>query len=217
MSLETEFEVRLVELLCSRLCHDLVSPVGAIHNGLELLAENEPEMEKEILGLLSKSSAEASCRLRFFRVAFGYASGSMEALPLEEGRRLLAGFLKEGRVALDWPGIETVASVPAAKGAVKLLLNMALIASEALPKGGTVSVMSDMDESILEVTARGEGVALKDDVLSALRLDLSPEALTPRIAPACFLALLFRKYGFSLAVLPDSGSITFRMTNTRKY
>jgi len=80
MSSETEQELRLVELLCSRLCHDLVSPIGAIHNGLELLEENELEMEKEILGLLRKSSIEASCRLRFFRVAFGQASGSTEML-----------------------------------------------------------------------------------------------------------------------------------------
>ena len=136
MSSETELELRLVELLCSRLCHDLVSPIGAIHNGLELLAQNEPEMEKEILGLLRKSSAEASCRLRFFRVAFGQAGGSTETLPLEEGRELLAGLLKEGRITLDWQATEVTPSVPVIKGTVKLLLNMALIASEALPRGG---------------------------------------------------------------------------------
>ncbi|PCJ58766.1 MAG: histidine phosphotransferase [Rhodospirillaceae bacterium] len=218
MSSETEQELRLVELLCSRLCHDLVSPIGAIHNGLELLAENEPEMEKEILGLLIKSSVEASCRLRFFRVAFGQASGSTEMLPLEEGKGLLDGFLKEGRVALDWQAAEAAPSGPVAKGAVKLLLNMALIASEALPRGGAVSVVPvcHVDKNIFEVTARGEDAALKDEIVSALHFDLLPEKLTPRIAPACFLALLVRKYGFSLAVLPNSGSVTLRVTNTRK-
>jgi len=220
MSSETELELRLAELLCSRLCHDLVSPIGAIHNGLELLAQNEPEMEKEILNLLSKSSAEASCRMRFFRVAFGQASGSMETLPLEEGRDLLDGLLKEGRVTLDWQ--EPAAAAPStsvAKGAVKLLLNMALLASEALPRGGTVSVVPicHADESIFEVTARGKDAVFKDEVVSALRFELPYEKLTPRIAPAYFFALLVRKYGFSLAVLPNSGSVTLRVTNARKH
>ncbi len=218
MSSEMELELRLVELLCSRLCHDLVSPIGAIHNGLELLEQNEPEMEKEILSLLSKSSAEASCRLRFFRVAFGQASGSMETLPLEEGKGLLDGLLKEGRVTLDWQVSEIASSVSVPKGIVKLLLNMALIASEALPRGGALSVVSicHADKSIFEVTARGEDVVLKNEVVSALRSDLPYEKLTPRLAPAYFLALLVHRYGFSLAVLQNSESVTLRVTTACK-
>ncbi len=218
MPSEPEQELRLAELLCSRLCHDLVSPIGAIHNGLELLAQNESEMEAEILGLLSKSSAEASRRLRFFRVAFGQAGGSADALSLEEGKELMGGFLKEGRVGLDWKKEDRVASAPVARGAVKLLLNMALVASEALPKGGTVSVapICRPGETLFEVTAQGDGAALKEEVASALRLEMSFEALTPRIAPAYFLAFLMRRYEFSLQVLSDADRVVLRAVTRPK-
>lgn len=212
-----EPEVRLVELLCSRLCHDLVSPIGAIHNGLELLAQEDAGMEGEIIGLLSKSSDEASRRLRFFRVAFGQASGSAETLSLEEGKVFVDGFLKEGRVSFDWKE-KIDPSAPIAKGSVKLLLNMALLASEALPYGGTLTVLPicHPGETILEVVAQGDRAAFKDEVTAALRLETPVEGLSPRIAPAYFLALLARRFDFVLTIHPGTEAVALKATNRPK-
>ncbi|MGB1548648.1 MAG: histidine phosphotransferase family protein [Alphaproteobacteria bacterium] len=212
--MNSESEVRLVELLCSRLCHDLVSPIGAIHNGLELLAQEEGDMEEEIISLLSKSSDEASRRLRFFRVAFGQAGGSAEMLSFTEGRALLDGFLKGGRISLDWTE-KVEPSAPIARGSVKLLLNMALLASETLPYGGGLAVVPSCHSggTRLEVVAHGEKAAFKDGLAEALQREMPVEDLNPRNVLAYFLAFLANRFDFALSVRRDTGAVTLQATH----
>lgn len=213
---DTDIEIHLAELLCSRLCHDLVSPVGAIHNGLELLAQDASEMEAEVLGLLHRSSDEASRRLRFFRAAFGQGGGAAETLPLGEGRALLEGYLGGGRIHLGWrEEVDPLASL--ANGSVKLLLNMALLASEALPQGGDliVAVACQTDKTILEVAAKGKSVFFKNETVEALRLSLPVEKLNPRNVPAYFLARLLGKFGFTLTSNLHTDAITLKVAHQR--
>ncbi|OYW86801.1 MAG: histidine phosphotransferase [Sphingobium sp. 32-64-5] len=112
-------------LLCSRLCHDLLSPVGAFNNGLELMAdETDPEMRQRCLDLLAESARASANKLKFFRLAFGSAGGFGDMVPTDEARQAIEGmFAASGRVRIGWlvgPGM-------LAKGAVKILLNLALI------------------------------------------------------------------------------------------
>jgi len=147
--------VDLASLLCSRLCHDLLSPVGALNNGLELMAdEQDPEMRERCLELLNESARASANKLKFFRLAFGAAGGFGDVIDTREARSALEGlFGADKRVELGW----MVADDELSKGAVKLLLNLALIAGDALVRGGRLDVGAERSGSKLELVIRAEG------------------------------------------------------------
>jgi len=147
--------VDLASLLCSRLCHDLMSPVGALNNGIELLAdEQDPEMRAQCLDLLSDSARATANKLKFFRLAFGAGGGFGEAIEANDAKIALQGiFGAERRIELGWMVVDEKLS----KGAMKLLLNLALIAGDALVRGGRLDVGAETTGAGLEIAIRGEG------------------------------------------------------------
>ena len=146
--------IDLAGLLCSRLCHDLLSPVGALNNGLELMAdEQDPEMRERCLELLAESAKASANKLKFFRLAFGAGGGFGDSIDTREAKAALEGlFGADKRVELGWMVEED--ELP--KGAVKLLLNLALIAGDALVRGGRLDVGVERGEG-LEMVIRAEG------------------------------------------------------------
>jgi len=126
--------VDFASLLCSRLCHDLLSPVGALNNGLELLAdEHDPEMRQRCLELLAESAKASANKLKFFRLAFGAAGGFGETIDTREARAAIEGlFAANHRVELGW----LIEDPTLPKGGIKVLLNLALLAGDALIRGG---------------------------------------------------------------------------------
>lgn len=150
-------------LLCSRLCHDLLSPVGALNNGVELLTdEHDPEMRQRCLELLAESAQASANKLKFFRLAFGAAGGFGDEVDTHEPRAALEGlFGPERRIELGW----MVGEQRLAKGAVKLLLNLALIAGDALVRGGRLDVGAEASATGLELVVRAEGPRLLLDPL----------------------------------------------------
>ena len=147
--------IDLASLLCSRLCHDLLSPVGALNNGVELLSdEQDPEMREKCLELLAESARASAAKLKFFRLAFGAAGGFGEAVDTREAQSALEGlFTPEKRIELGW----MVADEKLSKGAMKLLLNLALIAGDALVRGGRLDIGAESTSDGLEIAIRGEG------------------------------------------------------------
>src|SRR5258707_129122 len=127
----------LAALLCSRVCHDVISPVGAIVNGLEVLEEEkDAEMRGIALDLIRKSAETASARLQFCRLAFG-AAGSVSALiDTGDAEQVARGLFADGRTQLEWTGPRIL--LP--KNKVKLILNLCLVAAGAIPRGGVVLV-----------------------------------------------------------------------------
>ena len=127
----------LAALLCSRVCHDVISPVGAIVNGLELFEDEKDEgMRKSALDLVRKSATQASGRLQFARIAFGAAGSAGAALDLGDAESVVRGMLQDERLTIVW-------NLPRAllpKNRVKLLLNLVLIASSSIPRGGKLTV-----------------------------------------------------------------------------
>ena len=176
--------VDLASLLCSRLCHDLMSPVGALNNGIELLAdEQDPDMRDKCLELLEESARASANKLKFFRLAFGAAGGFGEAIDTREAHAALDGlFGAERRIQLGW----LVASERLPKGAVKLLLNLALLAGDALVRGGRLDVGAEESGSGLELVIRAEGPRiLLDPVLrNTLLTGGSAGTVEPRAAGA---------------------------------
>src|SRR5439155_17522078 len=152
--------VDLASLLCSRLCHDLMSPVGAFNNGIELLAdETDPEMREKCLELLADSARASANKLKFFRLAFGAAGGFGEEVDTHEAEVALEGlFGAERRIQLGW----AVSDEKLPKVAVKVLLNLALLAGDSFVRGGRldVGVEHNADPVDLEVQAEGPHILL---------------------------------------------------------
>ena len=128
----------LAALLCSRVCHDLISPIGAIVNGLEVLDEKESDQQTKdfALDLIKKSAKAASARLQFCRLAFGAAGSAGAQIDLGDAHNMARGFIEDGKTKLVW-------QLPPAllpKNRVKLLLNMLIIAGQTIPRGGTIEV-----------------------------------------------------------------------------
>jgi histidine phosphotransferase ChpT len=140
----------LAALLCSRLCHDLISPVGAIINGLEVMEEDKDEETKTFaLDLIKKSATQASAKLQFCRLAFGAAGSAGAQIELGDAEKAARGLLEDGKTTLVW----NLPRALVAKNRAKLLLNMLLVASGTIPRGGTLTA-EPMSEGY-QVSARG--------------------------------------------------------------
>jgi len=173
----------LASLLCSRLCHDLMSPVGALNNGIELLAdETDPEMREKCLELLADSARASANKLKFFRLAFGAAGGFGEEVDTLEAEAALEGlFGPERRIELGW----VVGDEKLPKVAVKVLLNLALIAGDALVRGGRLDVGAERSGNGVEIAVRAEGPRiLLDPVLRETLSNGASGMVEPRAAAA---------------------------------
>lgn len=190
----------LASLLCSRLCHDMLSPVGALSNGLELLAEEkDPEMRQRCFELLEQSAKASADKLKFFRLAFGAAGGIGDQVPVSEARALvdaLAG--SNGRIAVNWMfGADYLA-----KPAAKTLLNLALIGLDALVRGGTLDIGAEVRDGTTEIVVRaaGQRVAFDATIGQALEGTLPPAELSSRTAPAAMVQQLAASVGGGVQV-----------------
>jgi histidine phosphotransferase ChpT len=208
--------VDFASLLCSRLCHDLMSPVGALNNGVELLAdEQDPEMRDKCLELLAESARASANKLKFFRLAFGAGGGFGENVDTREARLALEGlFGAERRVELGW--MVTAEKLP--KGAIKLLLNLALLAGDALVRGGRLDVGAETDDRLIELVIRAEGPRiLLDPALRKTLLDGARDgAIEPRAAGAWLAHSLAAEAGGSIRLSdPDADALLIGATVPR--
>jgi histidine phosphotransferase ChpT len=176
--------VDFASLLCSRLCHDLLSPVGALNNGLELLAdEHDPEMRARCMELLNDSARASANKLKFFRLAFGAAGGFGETVDSREAQAAIEGlFPAQSRITIGWMIEEGALPKPA----TKVLLNLALIAGDALVRGGQLDIGAEVNDGRVEIAIRAEGqrLVLDQELRSALTGQTDDSVVTPRAAAA---------------------------------
>ena len=190
----SDTDVDLAALLCSRLCHDLLSPVGAMNNGLELLAdETDPAMRERCIDLLGESAAAAANKLKFFRLAFGAAGGFGPTVDPSDAKAVATGLVEDARTKLVWD----VPASPLPKAAVKILLNLILIAREALVRGGTLAVGAESRDGETEMVVRAEGpkLVLDEQVKKALAGELDPAQIDSRTAAAHMVRSLSTRGG----------------------
>ena len=144
----------LAALLCSRVCHDLISPVGAIVNGLEVLEEEKDEETKTFaLDLIKRSARNASARLQFCRLAFGAAGSAGVQIDVGDAETLARGFMEDDKTKIAW----NLPRVLMPKNRVKLLLNMLIIAGQGIPRGGklTIDPLGEGEAMSFRITAAG--------------------------------------------------------------
>ena len=204
----TTASLELASLLCSRLCHDMLSPVGALSNGLELLSdEKDPEMRQRCFELLEQSARISADKLKFFRLAFGAAGGFGELVPVSEARALVDALVANNqRVTVNW----ALASDFLPKPGVKTLLNLALIGIDALVRGGTLDIGAELRDGTSEIVVRAAGprIAFDPDIGRALEGALRETDLSSRTAPAAMLHQLAASLGGGLQFALAEDSLT---------
>jgi histidine phosphotransferase ChpT len=190
--------IDLAAMLCSRLCHDLLSPVGALSNGLELLAmESDAEMRANVMQLLEQSALISTNKLKFFRLAFGAAGGFGERVEIAEPKALIAALIADKpNITIEWALAEPTLGKPA----VKVLLNFAQIAIDALVRGGTLDIGAEMRDGACEIVVRAIGpkIAFDETIGKALDGSLDRADLTSRTAAAHMINLLATESGGGL-------------------
>lgn len=177
-----EIDVRVTQLLCSRLCHDLIGAASAVNTGAEFLAEDSGGAEA--LDLLAKSADRLTRRLNFFRGALGFGGGRQGPLSLAEARELTQGWYADAKPELLWTDEMTAAGDGGAlkAPAIKMLMLMTVLGEECLARGGTVEVHAvQLDEGLgVAVRASGQGARLSEDLAAGLNPNCPPDTLTPR-------------------------------------
>lgn len=158
-------ELELAALLCSRLCHDIVGPLGAVHNGMEILQEEtDPDMREQAEALVARSALEASRRLQFLRLAFGASGGEEHSFSLSEAREAARALYDTGKISLVWENVAPQFS----KTGSKLLLNMILAVAAAMPRGGELIVEVAEAPERSRVSGQGNNARFRPEARSAL-------------------------------------------------
>ena len=179
----------LAALLCSRVCHDLISPVGAIMNGLEVMEDGkDEETSKFAMDLIKKSAKTASAKLQFCRLAFGAAGSAGVQIDVGDAESMARGFIEDEKIKLVW----NLPRVLLAKNRVKLLLNMLIIAGQAIPRGGvlTVDPLGEGDSMSFRITAAGTNGRVPPHAAELL-------AGTPAVARSTLYFQTRSSYGFT--------------------
>jgi histidine phosphotransferase ChpT len=196
----------LAALLCSRVCHDLISPVGAIVNGIEVLEEEKDESTKEFaLDLIKRSAATASAKLQFCRIAFGAAGSAGAQIDLGDAEKIARGFLEDDKTKIDW----NLPRALLAKNRVKLLLNMLVIAGQAIPRGGKVTVdpIGAGDNLGFKVSAAGTNAKIPPAVPPLLTGELSGETVDAHRIQPFYAGLLAKACGLKATVAMEGEAV----------
>ncbi|MDB5667870.1 MAG: histidine phosphotransferase [Alphaproteobacteria bacterium] len=194
-------------LLCSRLCHDLLSPIGALNNGIELLAdEHDPEMRARCLDLLGESARASANKLKFFRLAFGAAGGFSDEVDTREARQAIDGlFGTDGRIQIGWMVDEPTMS----KSALKILLNLVLIAGDSLVRGGRLDIGAERHAAGMDIVIRAEGtrIILDPELRRVLTGAEAEGDLAPRAAAAWLAQSIVAEGGGQIQLADDEDGV----------
>jgi histidine phosphotransferase ChpT len=196
----------LAALLCSHVCHDLISPTGAIVNGLEVLDEAKDEETKTFAyELIKKSAATASARLQFCRIAFGAAGSAGAQIDLGDAETVARGFIEDGKTKLAWQ----LPRALLAKNRVKLLLNMIIVAGHAIPRGGllTAEPLGSGDTMGFRIVATGLNARVPQAVPGLLAAQSDSQAIDAHAVQAYYTGLLARSCGLAVTIAAENDAI----------
>lgn len=195
-------ETKLAEMLCTRLCHDLTGPVGAISNGVEFLSEEEFDMQGQAIDLIAQSATQCVNRIQFYRSAYGRVGETGES-DLMETRALIAKYFVGGKMTLDWPPDHMDPNnVTLGWKQTRLLLNMIIIVSGTLIRGGEISVRLAKDSGNKSITVSGTSPQIKwePEAHHALMEELSDDELTPEFSQIAYTHLLVKQISWDIEV-----------------
>lgn len=199
---------RVLELMASRICHDLVSPVGAVNNGVELMQELGADAGDEAVKLIETSATQASARLKCFRLAYG-AAGSDQNIGFREVKDAFDGWARGGRLRVEYaPDIGVKFSMPP-RGFYKCLLNILILAEECNRGDSDITVTADA--GILRISVFGNAV-FRDGMEVALKGEVAPENLDARAVHAYITGKFAEYFGLKMSAQAGNSRIDFTLT-----
>ena len=205
-------DIHLTAFMSSKICHDLVGPVGAITNGLELLEEEtDEETRAYALELIQFSASVARARLEFARLAFGASSAHGSEIDLGHAGNIVRTFVEEGKHKLHWKtfpgGLE--------KTRVRLLLTLITVAMTAIPAGGDlrVSVTGTVEKPVFEILCQGRGARIPQGIVEIFSGDVGD--VDPRSVVGYYASRLAQSCGMTLTVKKDGADIVFSIESDR--
>ena len=208
-------DLHVAELLASRLCHDMISPVGAVKTGVELYSEFGDDPDGETMGLITQSAVQAAEKLQFFRLAYGSAGTSASGVTVSDAMALIESVCGNKRTIIE---TDTLDDQPPF-GGIKIMLNGAMLAGDCLPRGGVLRIGTGANGGTdygVRVTAVGERAGLDDELSAALSGETDAADLTPRSAHAYYTSILARGLDGGLAIetsQPDEIVFRFNLPN----
>lgn len=206
MSERIELEaLDLAALLCSRVCHDIISPVGAIINGLEVLDEDDGEMREFAFDLIRRSADQASAKLQFARLAFGAAGSTGAEIDLGDAETVASAYMKGEKPEFDWQGPRVLM----AKSRVKLLLNLILLAVAAVPRGGRVSVVveGEAERPRFILRSSGRNARIPPAFEKLVPGDIAGITIDAQAVQGYYTGALARECGMSVAAVANGEDI----------
>jgi histidine phosphotransferase ChpT len=207
MSLPVTLEaLDLAALLCSRVCHDLISPVGAVVNGIEVMEDDADEQTRTFaLELIKKSATTASARLQFCRIAFGAAGSAGASIDLGDAEGVARGMIEDDKTRLAW----NLPRVLLAKNRVKLLLNMLLLAGGTIPRGGSITVdpVGTGDALGFRITTAGLNARIPQAVPGLVAGDTGGGAVDAHAIQPFYAGLLARSCGMAITLAPEGEGV----------
>ncbi|MGE7469605.1 histidine phosphotransferase ChpT [Bosea sp. NPDC003192] len=196
----------LAALLCSRVCHDVISPVGAIVNALEVLEEDDPSMKEFALDLIKKSARNASARLQFARLAFGAAGSAGAMIDLGDAGAVANGFLNDEKLSLDWEAPRAL--LP--KNQVKLVLNLLVLATQAIPRGGKITCRCTVtgEQGSFAITATGSHARIPAHVEDLIAGRSETGAIDAHAVQPLYTGMVARAAGMKIAFAIDGDTVS---------
>ena len=207
-------DLRILEILTSKVCHDLISPIGAVNNGVEFMQEMGVEDAGDAVDLIAFSAQQASAKLTAYRMAYG-AGGADNSIKPEDVYNIIQDIVgAEDKIAQDWDKDAPIGlnqeTFERPTGFAKILICALLLAMDCLPKGGTLGVEAEGDNDFT-VIATGENAAFREGTHNALTLAVSSEVLEPKNVHSYVMGLLADQYGFTVS-LDDADETSARIT-----
>lgn len=192
----TTIDATALELLASKICHDLISPIGAVNNGIEFLEDEGPSAGKEVIDLIAFSAGQASAKLQAYRMAYGLGGADTNLRPEDVHKAIHSMIGADNKIRQEWDPHAPLGHSEYPPGFCKMLVSVLLLAVECLPKGGILSV-TGQDGKIM-VRAEGENAGLRSEAENALTLTTQVENLEPRYVHPFITGIMAQKYGFKI-------------------
>ncbi len=208
-------DLQFAALLCSKICHDLISPVSALNNGIEVLNDDDdPEMREHALSLIEMSGKQASIKLQFARLAFGASTLAGDMIHLDEVREITEALIGGKKIKVLFEGADRAVE----KAAAKILMNLAIISADTIPRGGTLlfdcspKKNGPGEKTIFRVRSDGDRARFSDEIKQALYGEASLQNLDARSIQPFLTSILIKSTGYHLRhTLDPDKSVEFRI------
>lgn len=199
----------LAALLCSRVCHDVISPVGAIINGLEVLEDDaDASMRDFAFELIEKSAKQASARLQFARLAFGAAGSAGASIDLGDAEKVARGMFQDDKISFAWSAPRLLFP----KNRVKLLLNLIMTITHAIPRGGSidVTVTGDAESCAFLLQAKGQNARIPPHAEKLLAGEPENGAVDAHSIQPFYAGMVARASGMDVQFVMENDGISLK-------